>query len=50
MMVLTAESGAAVERTVLDLGADDYLVKPFDEDALLQRVRSVVVRPLRMAS
>ncbi|OFW12931.1 MAG: hypothetical protein A3F70_18955 [Acidobacteria bacterium RIFCSPLOWO2_12_FULL_67_14] len=50
VIVLTAETGGTVERTVLDLGADDYLVKPFDEDVLLQRVRSVFVRQMRMAS
>lgn len=50
MMVLSAEASAAVERTVLDLGADNYLVKPFDEDALLQRVRSVFVRQVALAS
>jgi type IV pilus assembly protein PilB len=49
VIVLTAEDGEGVERSVLDLGADDYLVKPFDEATLLQRVRSVFVRQVRMA-
>ncbi len=50
IMVLTAETDASVERAVLDLGADDYLIKPIDEDSLLQRVRSVFVRQMRIAS
>jgi type IV pilus assembly protein PilB len=50
VIVLTAESGPEVERTVLSLGADDYLIKPFDADVLLKRVRSVFARHLRMAS
>ena len=50
VIVLTAETGPEVERTVLDLGADDYLVKPFDSDILLQRVRSVFARRLAIAS
>jgi type IV pilus assembly protein PilB len=50
VIVLTAENGPEVQQTVLDLGADDYLVKPFDSEVLLQRVRSVFVRHLRLAS
>ncbi|HUP55502.1 MAG TPA: type II/IV secretion system protein, partial [Methylomirabilota bacterium] len=30
VMVLTSEEGPGVETTVLELGADDYVVKPFD--------------------
>lgn len=50
VIVLTAESGPYVERTVLSLDADDYLMKPFDADVLLKRVQSVFVRHLRLAS
>jgi type IV pilus assembly protein PilB len=50
VIVLTAEDGPQVERTVLDLGADDYLIKPFDADVLLKRVRSVFARQLPLAS
>lgn len=39
-MVLTEE----IQKTVLTLSADDYLVKPFDADVLLVRVRSVFAR------
>ena len=30
IVVLTSEEGPGVERRVLDLGADDYIVKPFE--------------------
>jgi type IV pilus assembly protein PilB len=50
VIVLTAEIESSVERTVLDLGADDYLVKPFDADVFLKRVQSVFVRRLALAS
>lgn len=50
VIVLTAETGSEVEKTVRSLGADDYIVKPFDADMLLNRVRSVFVRRLRIAS
>jgi DNA-binding response OmpR family regulator len=50
VIVLTAETGPDVERAVLSRGADDYLVKPFDADVLLQRVRSVFARHMALAS
>lgn len=50
VIVLTAESGTEVQQTVLSLGADDYLVKPFEADVLINRVRSVFARQLRLAS
>jgi CheY-like chemotaxis protein len=49
-IVLTADNGPDVERTVLTLGADDYLVKPFEADVLIKRVRSVFARQMRLAS
>jgi DNA-binding response OmpR family regulator len=44
ILVLTAEEGPAVERRVLQLGADDYIVKPFDPEVLLSRVNAVFRR------
>jgi DNA-binding response OmpR family regulator len=44
IVVLTGEDNAGVERRVLDLGADDYLVKPFEPAVLLSRVRGVFER------
>jgi CheY-like chemotaxis protein len=44
IMVLTSEDGPGVERRVLDLGADDYIVKPFDAPVLLSRVHSAFRR------
>jgi CheY-like chemotaxis protein len=44
IVVLTAENGPGVERRVLDLGADDYILKPFDPAVLLSRVQAVFRR------
>jgi DNA-binding response OmpR family regulator len=44
IVVLTSEEGPGVERRVLALGADDYILKPFDADVLLARVHAVFRR------
>ena len=44
ILVLTSEEGPGVERRVLRLGADDYIIKPFDPDVLLSRVNAVFRR------
>ena len=49
VMVLTAEEGPAIEERVLELGADDYLVKPFEPQVLLSRVRAAFRRLERTA-
>ena len=44
VLVLTARDTAADMVRGLDAGADDYLVKPFDLDVLLARVRALARR------
>ncbi|MGL5909765.1 MAG: response regulator transcription factor [Phycicoccus sp.] len=44
MLMLTARDGAAERVLGLDLGADDYLVKPFDFDELAARLRALLRR------
>jgi type IV pilus assembly protein PilB len=50
VIVLTAESGPDTERRVLELGADDYLVKPFEPGVLLSRVHAAFRRANRAAA
>ena len=50
IMVLTSEEGPGVERRVLQLGADDYIIKPFDPEVLLSRVNGVFRRLKVMAA
>ncbi|MEV0055264.1 response regulator transcription factor [Saccharopolyspora shandongensis] len=44
ILVLTARDAVADRIAGLDAGADDYLVKPFDLDELLARVRALLRR------
>ena len=44
IVVLTSEHGPGIERRVLDLGADDYVLKPFDAGVLISRVQAVFRR------
>jgi two-component system, OmpR family, response regulator MprA len=44
VLMLTARDGTADRVTGLDAGADDYLVKPFEYDELLARVRALLRR------
>ncbi|MBE7940128.1 response regulator transcription factor [Ramlibacter aquaticus] len=44
IMVLTARHQVDTRVDVLDLGADDYLVKPFELKELLARMRAVIRR------
>lgn len=45
ILVITARSGLDDRITGLDLGADDYLVKPFATKELISRVRALLRRP-----
>ncbi len=42
IIVLTARDATAEKVTALDLGADDYVVKPFDTEELLARIRAAI--------
>lgn len=42
VIVLTARDATSEKVAALDLGADDYVVKPFDTDELLARVRAAL--------
>ena len=44
VLVITARDSIADRVAGLDVGADDYLVKPFDLDELLARARAVIRR------
>jgi type II secretory ATPase GspE/PulE/Tfp pilus assembly ATPase PilB-like protein/CheY-like chemotaxis protein len=44
VLVLTTEEGPGVETTVLQLGADDYVLKPFDPGVLSSRVKAAFRR------
>ena len=44
IIVLSARSGSADKVEALDLGADDYVTKPFSMDELLARVRAATRR------
>ncbi len=44
ILVLSARDATAEKIAALDLGADDYVTKPFDGDELLARLRSALRR------
>ena len=44
ILMLTGEKGAEERAMLLDLGADDYLEKPFNRKELLSRVRALLRR------
>jgi DNA-binding response OmpR family regulator len=50
ILIITARAGIEERVFGLDLGADDYLVKPFNTVELLARVRALLRRPTVLAS
>ncbi len=44
LLIVTARDGTPARVEGLDAGADDYLVKPFDLDELLARIRALLRR------
>ena len=44
MMILTARGGRDDRRAALEIGADDYLVKPFDPQEMALRIGNLVAR------
>jgi DNA-binding response OmpR family regulator len=50
ILMLTARDGLADRVTALDLGADDYLTKPFQVPELLARCRALIRRANAIAS
>ena len=50
VLVLTARSEVEDKVSILDLGADDYLVKPFDFRELEARCRALLRRPCGLAT
>lgn len=48
ILLLTAKNQVEDKVSGLDLGADDYLTKPFDTPELLARIRSMLRRPANL--
>jgi CheY-like chemotaxis protein len=44
IVVVTTEEGPVVERTVIALGADDYILKPFEPTVLTSRIKAALRR------
>ena len=44
IVVVTSEEGPAVEAQVLELGADDYILKPFEPTVLTSRIKAAFRR------
>ncbi len=48
IILLTAKGQVSDKVTGLDVGADDYIVKPFSFEELFARIRALVRRPLQV--
>ena len=42
IMVITANGGIDVELNCLDLGAADFITKPYHSDIIIRRIRNVI--------
>ncbi len=49
ILMLTAKGQIKDKVTALDIGADDYMVKPFAFEELFARVRALIRRPTKMS-
>jgi DNA-binding response OmpR family regulator len=47
VIVVTADTSTEVETKVLEMGADDYVTKPFEPEVLLSRLRAAFRRAAR---
>src|SRR3546814_5793284 len=50
LIVVSAREDSAEKVAALDLGADDYITKPFDTDELLARIRTALRHQIGRAS
>jgi len=50
IIILSARSGAQDRQLALDMGADDFVTKPYDMQDLLRRVRAQLERAGRRAA
>jgi type IV pilus assembly protein PilB len=50
VIVLTSDTSSEVEAKVLEMGADDYVSKPFEPEVLISRVRAAFRRAARHSS
>lgn len=48
IIMLTVRAGLEDKINILEIGADDYLIKPFSLKELLARIRAVLRRPIRL--
>ncbi len=48
ILILTARDSTSDKISALDMGADDYLVKPFSFKELLARIRALMRRPKKL--
>jgi DNA-binding response OmpR family regulator len=49
IIILSARSGDQDRRLALDMGADDFVTKPYDMRALVRRIRSFIEKAKRAA-